>query len=72
LYGLRNPFRFSIDHATGICGLVMSAKRVRRVDMLTQCKKGQTWAGDAKKARTISISSGNCPSLTLVDPIYGL
>ena len=71
LYGLRNPFRFSIDHATGNLWIGdVGQNAFEEVDMLTPAQKGSNMGWRCKEGTHDFNFTGNCPSLTLVDPIY--
>ena len=71
LYGLRNPFRFSIDHATGNLWIGdVGQNAFEEVDMLTPMQKGSNMGWRCKEGTHDFNFTGNCPSLTLVDPIY--
>jgi len=71
LYGLRNPFRFSIDHATGNLWIGdVGQNAFEEVDMLTPMQKGSNMGWRCKEGTHDFNFTGNCPNLTLVDPIY--
>ncbi len=71
LYGLRNPFRFSIDHTTGNLWIGdVGQNSFEEVDMLTPMQKGSDMGWRCKEGTHDFNFTGNCPSLTLVDPIY--
>src|SRR5258705_3550427 len=71
LYGLRNPFRFSIDHATVNLWIGdVGRNAFEEVDMLTPTQKGSNMGWRCKEGTHDFNFTGNCPSLTLVDPIY--
>jgi len=71
LYGLRNPFRFSIDHATGNLWIGdVGQNAFEEVDMLTPMQKGSNMGWRCKEGTHDFNFTGNCPNLMLVDPIY--
>jgi glucose/arabinose dehydrogenase len=71
LYGLRNPFRFSIDHTTGNLWIGdVGQNSFEEVDMLTPMQKGSNMGWRCKEGTHDFNFTGNCPNLTLVDPIY--
>lgn len=71
LYGLRNPFRFSIDHTTGNLWIGdVGQDSFEEVDMVTPMQKGSNMGWRCKEGTHNFNFSANCQGLTLVDPIF--
>lgn len=71
LYGLRNPFRFSIDHATGNLWIGdVGQNSFEEVDRLTPQQKGANLGWRCKEGTHNFNFTSNCQTATLVDPIF--
>jgi glucose/arabinose dehydrogenase len=71
LYGLRNPFRFSIDHSTGNLWIGdVGQNSFEEVDRLTPQQKGANLGWRCKEGTHNFNFTSNCQTATLVDPIF--
>lgn len=71
LYGLRNPFRFSIDHATGNLWIGdVGQNSFEEVDRLTPQQGGANLGWRCKEGTHNFNFTSNCQTATLVDPIF--
>ena len=70
LYGLRNPFRFSIDRATGNLWIGdVGQNSFEEVDLVTPQQKGSNLGWRCKEGTHNFNFSANCQGLTFLDPI---
>jgi len=71
LYGLRNPFRFSVDHATGNLWIGdVGQDSFEEVDRLTPQQGGANLGWRCKEGTHIFNFTSNCQTATLLDPIF--
>ncbi|OLC92389.1 MAG: hypothetical protein AUH86_19045 [Acidobacteria bacterium 13_1_40CM_4_58_4] len=71
LYGLRNPFRFSIDHASGNLWIGdVGQNSFEEVDRLTPQQGGANLGWRCKEGTHNFNFTSNCQTATLLDPIF--
>src|SRR6267378_1071984 len=71
LYGLRNPFRFSVDQATGNLWIGdVGQSSFEEVDRVTPAQGGSNMGWRCKEGTHNFNFSANCQGLTFLDPIY--
>lgn len=72
LFGLRNPFRFSIDHPTGNLWIGdVGQNAFEEVDMVTPQQKGANMGWRCKEGtHPFDMSTPNCQTATFLDPIF--
>jgi glucose/arabinose dehydrogenase len=71
LYGLRNPFRFSVDHTTGNLWIGdVGQSSFEEVDRVTPAQGGSNMGWRCKEGTHNFNFSANCQSLTFLDPIF--
>jgi len=71
LYGLRNPFRFSFDRATGNLWIGdVGQDSFEEVDRLTQLQGGANLGWRCKEGTHNFNFTSNCQTATLLDPIF--
>ena len=71
LRGLRNPFRFSIDHATGNLWIGdVGQNSFEEVDRLTPQQGGANLGWRCKEGTHNFNFTSNCQTATLLDPIF--
>ena len=71
LYGLRNPFRFSVDHATGNLWIGdVGQNSFEEVDRVMSTQGGSNMGWRCKEGTHNFNFSANCQGLTLLDPIF--
>lgn len=71
LYGLRNPFRFSVDHTTGNLWIGdVGQSSFEEVDRVTPGQGGSNMGWRCKEGTHNFNFSANCQGLTFLDPIF--
>ena len=71
LYGLRNPFRFSVDQVTGNLWIGdVGQSSFEEVDRVTPAQGGSNMGWRCKEGTHNFNFSANCQGLTLLDPIF--
>lgn len=71
LYGLRNPFRFSVDQATGNLWIGDVGQNLfEEVDRVTPTQGGSNMGWRCKEGTHNFNFSANCQGLTFLDPIF--
>jgi glucose/arabinose dehydrogenase len=71
LYGLRNPFRFSVDQTTGNLWIGdVGQNSFEEVDRVTPAQGGSNMGWRCKEGTHNFNFSANCQSLTFLDPIF--
>jgi glucose/arabinose dehydrogenase len=72
LYGLRNPFRFSIDHATGNLWIGdVGQDSFEEVDLVTPTQGGSNMGWRCKEGtHDFNMSTPNCTTATFFPPIF--
>ena len=71
LYGLRNPFRFSVDQAAGNLWIGdVGQSSFEEVDRVTPAQGGSNMGWRCKEGAHNFNFSANCQGLTLLDPIF--
>jgi glucose/arabinose dehydrogenase len=71
LYGLRNPFRFSVDQATGNLWIGdVGQNSFEEVDRVTPAQRGSNMGWRCKEGTHNFNFSANCQGLTFLDPIF--
>jgi len=71
LYGLRNPFRFSVDQATGNLWIGdVGQDSFEEVDRVTPTQGGSNLGWRCKEGTHNFNFSANCQGLTFLDPIF--
>jgi glucose/arabinose dehydrogenase len=71
LYGLRNPFRFSVDHSTGNLWIGdVGQDSFEEVDMVTPMQGGSNMGWRCKEGTHNFNFSSNCQGQTFLDPIF--
>ncbi len=71
LYGLRNPFRFSVDQATGNLWIGDVGQNLfEEVDRVTPAQGGSNMGWRCKEGTHNFNFSANCQGLTFLDPIF--
>ena len=71
LYGLRNPFRFSVDQATGNLWIGdVGQSSFEEVDRVAQAQGGSNMGWRCKEGTHNFNFSANCQGLTFLDPIF--
>ena len=71
LYGLRNPFRFSVDQATGNLWIGdVGQNSFEEVDRVTPAQGGSNMGWRCKEGTHNFNFSANCQGLTFLDPIF--
>ncbi len=71
LYGLRNPFRFSIDHTTGNLWIGdVGENSFEEVDLVTPAQKGSNMGWRCKEGTHNFNFTANCQGQTFLDPIF--
>lgn len=72
LYGLRNPYRFSVDHATGDLWIGdVGQSSFEEVDRLTQVQGGANLGWRCREAaHNFNTATANCATATFTDPIF--
>ena len=71
LYGLRNPFRFSVDQATGNLWIGdVGQSSFEEVDRVTPAQGGSNMGWRCKEGTHNFNFSVNCQGLTFLDPIF--
>ncbi|HXN51994.1 MAG TPA: PQQ-dependent sugar dehydrogenase [Candidatus Acidoferrum sp.] len=71
LYGLRNPFRFSIDHTTGNLWIGdVGQDSFEEVDMVTPKQGGSNMGWRCKEGTHNFNFTANCQTATFLDPIF--
>jgi len=71
LYGLRNPFRFSVDQATGNLWIGDVGQNLfEEVDRVTPAQGGSNLGWRCKEGTHNFNFSANCQGLTFLDPIF--
>jgi glucose/arabinose dehydrogenase len=71
LYGLRNPFRFSVDHTTGNLWIGdVGQSSFEEVDRVTPAQGGSNMGWRCKEGTHNFNFTANCQGLTLLDPIF--
>src|SRR6267378_4152580 len=71
LYGLRNPFRFSVDQATGNLWIGdVGQSSFEEVDRVTPAQGGSNMGWRCKEGTHDFNLSTNCQGLTFLDPIF--
>ena len=71
LYGLRNPFRFSVDQATGNLWIGdVGQSSFEEVDRVAPAQGGSNMGWRCKEGTHNFNFSANCQGLTFLDPIF--
>ena len=71
LYGLRNPFRFSVDHATGNLWIGdVGQDSFEEVDQVTPLQGGSNLGWRCKEGSHTFNFTANCMGQTFLDPIF--
>jgi len=71
LYGLRNPFRFSIDHTTGNLWIGdVGENSFEEVDLVTPAQKGSNMGWRCKEGTHNFNLTASCQGQTFLDPIF--
>lgn len=71
LYGLRNPFRFSIDHASGNLWIGdVGQGSFEEVDRVTPTQGGSNLGWRCKEGTHTFNFTANCQTATFLDPIF--
>ena len=71
LYGLRNPFRFSVDHNTGNLWIGdVGQDSFEEVDMVTPMQGGSNMGWRCKEGTHNLNFTANCQAATFLDPIF--
>ncbi len=71
LYGLRNPFRFSVDHATGNLWIGdVGQSSFEEVDRVTPAQGGSNLGWRCKEGTHNFNFTANCQTATFLDPIF--
>jgi glucose/arabinose dehydrogenase len=71
LYGLRNPFRFSIDHNTGSLWIGdVGQDSFEEVDLVTPMQGGSNMGWRCKEGTHNFNFTANCQTATFLDPIF--
>jgi glucose/arabinose dehydrogenase len=71
LYGLRNPFRFSVDHNTGNLWIGdVGQDSFEEVDMVTPMQGGSNMGWRCKEGTHNFNFTANCQTATFLDPIF--
>ena len=71
LYGLRNPFRFSVDHSTGNLWIGdVGQDSFEEVDLVTAAQKGSNMGWRCKEGTHNFNFTANCQGQTFLDPIF--
>src|SRR5882762_7967284 len=71
LYGLRNPFRFSVDQVTGNLWIGdVGQSSFEEVDRVTPTQGGSNMGWRCKEGTHDFNFSANCQGLTFLDPIF--
>jgi glucose/arabinose dehydrogenase len=71
LYGLRNPFRFSVDHNTGNLWIGdVGQDSFEEVDLVTPMQGGSNMGWRCKEGTHNFNFTANCQTATFLDPIF--